>query len=189
MKSLTDFMLSIDHNKYSKSDLEKIHYASKTIISELIKFILLLLFSVIVADFISFIYITITLLFLRPFSGGLHFRSHISCFIFSVLFYSIILFIPQTLISAGPALIIFLLSLSIIAAYSPMPSAKRPSYSVEQQTMFRSIAVLSVLACAIVYFLFFNQYMNLVLLTVFFQSLQLLITKEVKVHVEKKYKS
>jgi accessory gene regulator B len=185
MKSVTAFMLNIDRNEYSKSDLDKIRFSSKTIISEFIKLILLLITTILIANFISFVYITVTLLFLRPFSGGLHFKSHISCFIFSMLFYSTILFIPQMLISAGSALIIFLLSLIIIAIYSPMPSAKRPSYSIEQQTLFRSTAVLFVLSCAFVYFLFFNEYMNLVLLTVCFQALQLLMAKEVKVHVEK----
>lgn len=186
MQAITKLLINGDsHGTYSNNDIEKIHYAFRTILGELVKFLLLFIFTIVIADLYSFIYITTPLLFLRPFSGGLHFRTHLSCLLFSVFFYSCVIIASPELINPGLALLVFLLSITIIAVYSPATSTKRPSYSMAKQELFRSIAVLFVFICMILYFINPNKYMNLLLLTICFQSLQLVVAKEVNEYVKK----
>lgn len=186
MQAITKQLINGDsHITYSSNDIEKIHYAFRTILGELVKFLLLFIFTLVIADLHSFIYTTTPLLFLRPFSGGLHFRTHFSCFLFSVFFYSCVIIASPEFINPGLALLLFLLSITIIAVYAPVTSAKRPSYSLAKQELFRTTAVLFVFICMILYFISPNKYMNLLLLTIVFQSVQLLVAKEVNEYVKK----
>lgn len=115
--------------EYSFSSLEakKIVYALEAILSEVSKIIILLVLSVPFHCGDQFTVITLVLLSIRCYSGGLHFSHYISCLGFSFLFYSVTILLaccplPDMCISLG-----LILSLGAAALTGPVTSAMRPA--------------------------------------------------------------
>lgn len=113
--------------RFSALEAKKILYALEAIFSEVSKIVILLVLSVPFHCALQFTVITLVLLSIRCYSGGLHFSHYVSCLGFSLLFYAVTILLacrplPDTCISLG-----LVLSLGAAALTGPVTSAMRPA--------------------------------------------------------------
>ncbi|WP_242661339.1 accessory gene regulator ArgB-like protein [Alkaliphilus metalliredigens] len=139
----------------SHDDIRKMKYAMKVIWNEGVKFIVLLLFFVVLDQLPSFLFSLSILLSIRVFSGGLHFQSGLLCFMVSLGFFSLAVlilphFFPMTLHIAP---ILTLLSAIVIYYHSPKPSIFRPIFNKKRK---RTLKYLSLFSTLLWFFLLFR---------------------------------
>jgi accessory gene regulator B len=167
--------------KLSISDKKKILYAINVILSEATKLTLLLIISTVIGFVNEFLLSSCLLFLTRPFIGGIHFKSFWKCFLFTSLYYYITIFVKFDL-SPLHSLSVFIFSLIIIITYSPISSSCRPKQTNYQKTINRSIAILSIISFAFSYYTIITPMNSIILMSVLFQSLQVIIAKGVKSH-------
>ena len=120
--------------QYSFSELEarKIIYAIEAIFSESSKIIILLTISVPFHCVDQTIVITLVLLSIRCYSGGLHFSHYSSCLGFSLLFYAITILLARFPLSDTGIALGLVLSLSVFTLTGPITSVMRPTLSAAE---------------------------------------------------------
>lgn len=178
-----------DEFSLSSIDSIKLRYSLEVIFNEVSKLIILLIIFSILGFTTDFIYSVIALLSIRPFTGGLHFKSYAECFIFTVFFFSASLFLKNNII-LGPhyLILLFIFSLFVILLVAPISGENRPANSNKKLFKFKltGITVLTihfVLAC-----LFTIKHPYIINSTWVFalQSIQLLIGKGVNIYEKEK---
>ncbi|AKL95834.1 accessory gene regulator B [Clostridium aceticum] len=170
----------------SNSDIRKMKYAMKVIWSELEKFIIFLLFFVVLNKVPLFLFSFAVLLSIRSFSGGLHFENNLPCFITSFGFFSLTVFILPHLftMTIHTALILTLVSIIIISYRSPRPSSFRPILNKKRKRILKYLSLFSTLLWIFVLFKFLLIYNKTFfacgIWSIFLQASQLSIGKEEK---------
>ena len=105
----------------------KVRYALEILKNETIKLVVLLAIFFLLKCFWAFLFALIMLLPLRSFSGGMHMKTNIGCFTYSLAFFFISIKLLPLLSIAIWQLISFLIaSVLTIAVLSPVASFKRP---------------------------------------------------------------
>lgn len=188
---LVDNLHNYFKNEFNLSKIEsaKLKYSLEIIFNDLSKLLILFFFFSIVGKKSDFIYSAITLLLLRPFTGGLHFKTYYGCLFFTVVFFiSCITF--KNYFSINSLLIIFLLFIflaAIILFFAPITSKSRPAYSDRKKQKFK---LLSLIILFIHFFLFLfyknNPYLMNSIWIMILQSIQLLIAKGVEIYEKNK---
>lgn len=165
--------------QFSHKEIIKIKYALDVISNEMTKLIPLLIFFIYVKDVDLFIFSVAVLLPVRIFSGGLHFKSSIKCFLFTCVFFIGIYYFSVffTIEKNAPSLALALLILASIIALSPAPNDCRPVNSDEKTQRFRIIVFSITLIWLIILFLFVDNstYFTVGFITLSLQSIQLII--------------
>lgn len=169
----------------SHGDIRKMKYAMTVIWNELIKFVLLLTLFFILNKVDIFLFCLGLLMPIRIFSGGLHFKSTLVCFMVSLSFFTLAILIFPYLISMTKnlALLLMLISTLIIYHYSPMPSKFRPILNKKRKVILKHLSLFFTLLGAFLLFkLIFTYNKNFFecgIWIICLQALQLLIGKEV----------
>lgn len=123
--------------KFNSLEAKKIIYALEAILSESSKIIILLAISIPFHCVDKMIVVTVVLLSIRCYSGGLHFSHYFSCLGFSLFFYAaVILLAGYPLSDTGMALGL-LLSLGVFALIGPITSVTRPRLTPEEFIKYR----------------------------------------------------
>ncbi|MCC5909477.1 MAG: accessory gene regulator B family protein [Clostridiaceae bacterium] len=138
-------------------DIRKMKYAMQVIWGELYKFVILFALFAIVDRVYLFLFCLGLLLPIRTLSGGLHFKRGITCFIVSLSFFSLVIFILPSLINmtTNLAMLLMFISVLVIYRYAPIPSPFRPISNKKKKTDFEiSVPFLY----TIVYFYFISFY-------------------------------
>lgn len=130
------------------------------------------------------IYSFLTLSMLRPYTGGIHFKTYRGCFAFSGMFFIVTIFLASNIdLNNTTATIIFLLSLLIIALLAPVPAKTRPVYSPRKVFQFRLISGFIVSFHFILYFIVpQNPYIISSIWVIALQCIQILIGKGVSTY-------
>lgn len=157
----------------------KLNYSVTLLLSEISKFLILLIFFMYFKQTKLFMYSIFTLTLVRSYTGGLHFDTYLSCLGFSFLFF-IFSITSSLLISLSirtTIILVFIIFICLIFI-SPIPSKSRPNYSNKKLLRFKLINI-SIFIIHI--FLYFNDKSNLYLTNAlwvyFYQSIQLIIAK------------
>lgn len=167
--------------KYETSDkyaVIKVTYALKCIFNDIYKLIFLIILFFTLGKLNYFVFSLIILFSVRPFSGGIHFNTSLSCLAFTTCFF-IITALISSYIPQLPRLIyiiLMLISLSIIAIKSPVTTKKRPIISIKRFKILKCSAIFITISwgCFLLLYLRNIKFANCGLLTIFIQSLQLL---------------
>ncbi|WP_242860888.1 accessory gene regulator B family protein [Defluviitalea phaphyphila] len=153
-------------------------YAMTVIAHEFTKTFLLFIIFSLLGYFKLFLFSFCVLIFIRPFSGGLHFKSPSVCFLVSLIFFLMTviilphIFIPNFFIS----LIIGGISILLIFLNSPKPSPLRPIINPKRRQNFKYVSTVFSLILLIILLTFIHNstFLACGIYTLFLQSLQLL---------------
>lgn len=168
---------------FSDKDIQKVDYVLRVILSEVSKVLVLLSISIILNVIKPFLFSTMLLILIRPFSGGLHFKKYWKCLLFTMVYYCITIFVkvnwlPVT--SGG----IFIMSIVVLYAFSPIASKSRPKLSTSKMKNNKCTSIILVLILACLYYLTKASVNFIIPMSLLFQSVQIIIAKGVNSHVE-----
>jgi len=182
-EKLTNYISS--NSDINDSEIPKINFAIKAILSESSKFTIMFIMFFMLGTEKYFLLSFIILCPIRAYSGGIHFYTYKACLAFSMLVFFITSYLAPKYIGQLPLtihLILSILSLIIIYINSPKVSKYRRKHKkYDNPTM---ILRNKLVACLItLFFLFFSfiflsntLYINCAISSIFLQSLQLLYT-------------
>lgn len=182
---LLDFAVDMIHDYFtnqiylSELDSIKLKYILKVILNELSKLIILFFIFFIVNNGVNYIYCLISLIPLRTYTGGMHYKTYAGCLIFSGIFIYISIFLSNYLsINYFTAMIQFIFSLLIVITLAPIISKNRPIYNRRKKIYFKLISIFIVLFHFTAYFSAKNNpYFTQSIWVITLQSIQLIVTK------------
>ncbi|MPW24520.1 hypothetical protein GC105_01770 [Alkalibaculum sp. M08DMB] len=163
---------------------EKLRYSLEVIIGEVSKCVILFFISSFFYKQWELLYSMIALCTIRPFSGGLHFKTYWACLIFTGLFFGAIICFHNTVpINYNFYTLSFVVALLAVLLLAPLTCEKRPSYTKEKRTKFKVTAIVILTF----YFILFQITNGLYFFTIgiwvmLFQSIQLILAKGVQIH-------
>ncbi|NLL82165.1 MAG: accessory gene regulator B family protein [Tissierellia bacterium] len=176
--------------KLSEIEKSKLKYSLDVIITDTSKLLILLIIFSIFGKLREFVFSTLTLLSIRPFTGGLHFDNYLSCLIFTSIFFSFVILLHNFLPLGSFSILIFVLSFIIILTTAPIIHKNRPSYSKSKRTSFKVMGLVVVTLHFLLYLLApKNPYLNISIWVFGLQSIQLLIKKGVDTFEKKNIKN
>lgn len=167
----------------SHSDIRKMKYGMTFIWNEMIKLILLLIFFSILDKLYVFLFCIGLLLPIRIFSGGLHFKSGKTCFIMSLSFFCLSIFLLPYILSMtlDLAYILMFISTLVIFIYSPIASPFRPIQNKKRKRILKYLSLFFTLLCHFILFKFIFIYNKIFfecgLWTICLQAFQLFLAK------------
>ncbi len=190
MSTLLDKLIDKLHN-YFKNEFElrevesiKLRYAMEAIINDLSKLLILLAIFALIGKPMELIYSFFTLSMLRPYTGGIHFKTYKGCLAFSVVFFIVAILLAYNItLNNTIVTIVSLLSLLIISLLAPVPAKTRPVYSPRKVCRFRLISGL-IVSCHFVLYLLAskNPYIINSIWVIALQCIQILIGKGVSIY-------
>lgn len=167
----------------------KIRYGLELLKNEIYKLVILLIFFLCIGKLPEYLFSLAILLPVRIYSGGLHMRSNICCFVFSFCFTSLsVCIFPLIKTTASFDAVIYITAFILIAVLSPFSSPKKPITTKSRYIFFKGMSCL-MCAISIVIFLILYHHGNINfahvgMWTIFLQSLQLL-----PAHILKKWRN
>jgi accessory gene regulator B len=158
----------------------KIRYGIEIVKNEFTKFVILCFISLIFGYFIEFAFSFSVLLLVRTFSGGMHMKSNIGCFIYTLCFLILVIVIlPRISLSNIVAFSILSISSIVISFLAPTPNSNRP---ISTKHRYQSLKTRSIILVALTYAVLTVLYyynvvslFNIGLWVVCLQALQMLI--------------
>ncbi len=155
----------------------KLKYILEVLVNELIKLLLMLVFFTSLGYGSAFIFCFITLMIIRPMTGGFHMKGFWSCFVFSFSFFSLCILIAHFIsLSYILQLCLFVFSMLVYGFFAPVIPKQRPKYPPDKMLRSKIISLVII----ILYFLIFNLYGGSFLRhgiwVIVFQAVQLLIS-------------
>lgn len=177
-----------DEFNLSELDSIKLKYSLEIIYNDLSKFLILLIIFSILGKTVDFIFSSLILLMIRPFTGGLHFTTYKGCIIFSgIFFYLSILLKNNISLNSTIVIISLIFSLLVIILFAPITHKSRPKYSKEKKRQFKLISIIFILFHFALYYLINkNPYFINSIWVLTLQSFQILIAKGVRNYDERK---
>ncbi len=175
MKILSEYMTN--EMNLSLSEQKFIIYKLKCIFNDFSKFIIISIFFAFVGLFKEFLFASMISIPLRIYSGGLHFKHYLSCFLFS-FGYFILLIYGLSAISLPIYLSIILMILCSIINFclSPIQSASRPPLPIAESQRVKQKSFMLSLYCMLIILLFYQTPLASVgYWTILLHSVQLII--------------
>lgn len=180
MKILSDYMTN--EMSLNPSEQKYIIFKFKCIIYDFSKFIIISIFFAFAGLFKEFLFASMISIPLRIYSGGLHFKHYLSCFLFSFGYFLLLVY-GFSFISLPIYLsTILMVFCSIINFYlSPIQSASRPPLPIAELQRVKQKTVLISLYCMLIILLFYHTPLASVgYWTILLHSMQLIIAKLIK---------
>lgn len=180
MKSISEMIM---HNVQDEIILDKLQvvkmkYALQVLKSEGIKLILLYLFYSFLDMSLLFLFCTTLLIPVRTFSGGLHMKTNVTCFLFSFVFFLLsILLLPSLPVPSWAYYLILASSIIIICICAPVATSRKPIVTREKYMKCKKIAISSCILAGIFLLLLNNHqsYQHCGIWVLLLQALQLAI--------------
>ena len=181
MDKITNYL----EEEFGLSPLDKIklRYSIEFLINDISKLLILFVLFYILGKRTDFIYSVIALQLIRPFTGGLHFKTYTSCLVFTGIFFATSILLNTYINLDSFFIILFIFSLTTIFLIAPIPSKNRPNYSNKKQLQFK-LRGLTVLIIHFIAYIIVNKhpYLNNAIWVLVLQSFQLLIKKGVDIY-------
>lgn len=185
MNSIVDYF----EREFELSDIDKakLKYSVDVIFTDVSKILILLVILSFLGLFKEYAYSVLVLLTLRPFTGGLHFKTYTGCLIFTGFFLITSIILNHKISINFLAPFFFIFSFITMLCTAPIISKNRPSYSYVKRLQFKILGLVVISVHYIIYMMTEkNPYLTLSIWIILLQSIQLLIKKGV--HIFEKYK-
>jgi accessory gene regulator B len=138
--------------------LVKIEYAAEIFKNEFVKFIVMAILFFVIGKFPLYIFALAILLPVRVFSGGLHMKTKMACFLFSLLIFVLaICILPLLRIPVWAVLATLLVAIAAILFCSPIATEKRPIKSTKRYRALKIRSVVFALLSGTILVLLFAQ--------------------------------
>ena len=168
-------------------DKAKLKYSFDVLFTDISKFFILFLIFSFLGYFKEYAYSILVLLTIRPFTGGLHFKTYTACLVFTGFFLITSIILNHKISINFLAPFFFVFSLITMLCTAPIISKNRPSYSYVKRLQFK---ILGLVVISVHYLIYMtaekNTYLTLSICIILLQSIQLLIKKGVDIF--EKYK-
>ena len=175
-----------DEFNLSEIDSIKLKYSLELVGGEIFKFLTLLILFSLLGKRNDFICSALSLLTIRPFSGGLHFNTYFSCLVFSGFFFYTSIFLRTNIpLNSKIVIILFMFSLLSTITFTPLPGKSRPDYPRKKRLQFKLTGSTLVL----IHFNILvhkNPYFINSIWVITLQSIQILLAKGVMIHGKNK---
>ncbi|WFA09982.1 accessory gene regulator B family protein [Tissierella sp. Yu-01] len=171
--------------EFGLTDIEKakLKYTLDVLFTDVSKLLILFVIFHILGVSKDFIYSVLALLTIRPFTGGLHFKTYTTCFIFTFFFFSIAIILNNIISLGYSAIYLMIFSCIVVLSIAPIIHKNRPGYSNHKKRHFKYLALSVVLLHLILYLIAMaNPYLNISIWVITLQSIQLLIRKGVDIY-------
>lgn len=194
------YILDKIQKEYGFSDyqIKLLRFYFTGILYDLSKTLILGIYFYIIGKFPEFLFALVPLVLLRIRSGGIHFKRYSTCFLFSFLYFCLVIHVLPGLVSVHPLAVYPVLLVCAVTDYLVGPNKLQEKIVVrdavlkdEQNSLMKKAKIECfqvVLIVAILCFLFpGNRYLIVSFWTVVVHAVQLVITKimrEVKYHEE-----
>lgn len=157
---------------------EIIRYGFELLIGEVPKMFFVLILAIILGKFKYFVISVIIIGLYRTFSGGVHMRTHIECFIATTSLYlgnvyiSELLEFPNIYIKLILAILIYIFAVTMIILYAPADTDTVPILIRKERKQKRNISIIIATVSMILSFIVRdNTISNMFLLGIFLQTL------------------
>ncbi len=178
IKLLSTFItkyLEENNSSLIKADLLKIQYTLEVILGNLFDFIVIFLIFLSLNKVPILLLSYVVLISIRPFMGGTHCKTFISCLLVTIMYFIIVMLFTTLApkLSNSFYIIFFTISFIIVAAYAPCRNKKRP---VKNKATLKIISLISLTFWIVVFFNLSNmQLCNCVFISIFLQIFQMII--------------
>ncbi len=166
--------------KFDLSPIEKakLNFSLNLLYAELSKSAILITIFSILGQGWEFICANVALFFIRPITGGLHFKTYKGCLFFTLTFFSVALFLYNKISLKSYGSYLLLLSAIITLIYAPINNPNRPKHSREKKRKLKGIGLVVIFVHFILYKgLTPNMYLDMSTWVFALQALQLLLKK------------
>ncbi len=180
MKILNDYMTN--EMRLNSSEQKFVIFKFKCIIYDFSKFIIISIFFAFAELFKEFLFASMISIPLRIYSGGLHFKHYLSCFLFSFGYFLLLIY-GFSFISLPIYLSTILMVFCFIINFclSPIQSASRPPLPAAELQRTKQKTILISLYCMLIILLFYETPLASVgYWTILLHSMQLIIAKLIK---------
>ena len=157
---------------------EIIRYGFELLIGEVPKMFFVLIIAILLGKLKYFIISVIIIGLYRTFSGGVHMRTHIECFIVTTSLYlgnvyiSELLEFPNIYIKVIFAILIYIFAITMIILYAPADTDTVPILIKKERKQKRNISIIIVTLSIVLSFMVRDNIIsNIFLLGIFFQTL------------------
>lgn len=151
-------MLSEIKKEYTELELKRIRYTLTVLFYEITKLILLITIFSFAGKLKALLICMAVIMPVRIFSGGLHFNHYWSCFLFTLLFFAVPVFVFGNLIIPPHDEVISLCFITLLIwLIGPISSAKRPTPSYKNYQKFRYLTVLFLFGYTLCFLFFPNM--------------------------------
>lgn len=125
------YFRSVEENYSDELTLVKVRYALEVLRNESVKFIILGIIFFLTGYIEAYLFSFVFLIPNRIFSGGLHMKTGIQCFFFSLCFFAVLIFLTP-LISIDDRMLMVMTSVAwlLIIIFSPVASSQKPIVTV-----------------------------------------------------------
>lgn len=181
--------ISNNSNIRNADDLEKINYALETILNEILKGIILIILFIILGKLNYFLFSLLILISIRTFSGGFHSKTFLGCLLLTTLYFIITSFVALVLPRLDQSIyyLLSLINILIIIKRAPYPNPFRPIKNTKRRQRLRLLAIFFIILWTLILLFFIDStaYLNCGVLTIFFQTIQLLIPRKERLYEKK----
>lgn len=180
MKILNDYMTN--EMSLNPSEQKFIIFKFKCIIYDSSKFIIISIFFAFVGLFKEFLFASMISIPLRIYSGGLHFKHYLSCFLFSFGYFLLLIYgLSAISLPIYLSTILMILCSVINFCLSPIQSASRPPLPDAELQRVKQKSFMLSLYCMLIILLFYHTPLASVgCWTILLHSMQLIIAKLIK---------
>ncbi|MFR8041410.1 MAG: accessory gene regulator B family protein [Clostridium butyricum] len=158
-----------------QNDFLKLIYVIQVIFTDTIILLLLFIFFGMLGKLFIFSLALIILVTLRPFMGGIHFNSLVSCTLVTIIHFSLIVFFSDIFPRYNNYIyvVIFLFSIILVLIYAPLPNKKR---RIKNLIKLKIISLISLSFWISIFFYIKSLYIcNTIFLSIILQSIQIII--------------
>lgn len=171
---LTEY-IGANNKSLTKNDLLKIYYSLQVILGDLSKFIIIFLIFLYLNQLPLFLLSFVILNSTRPLIGGLHCKTFMSCLIFSIIYFLMIVLFSTICPKLNNYfyIIFFIIAFILILKYSPCLNKKRP---IKNKKILKILSLISLTFWCTLFFILRNvQICNCIFLSVLIQIIELII--------------
>ncbi|MBE6090842.1 MAG: accessory regulator AgrB [Clostridium beijerinckii] len=167
--------LEENNSSLIKTDLLKIQYTLEVILGNLFDFIVIFLIFLSLNKVPILLLSYVILISIRPFIGGVHCKTFISCLMVSIMYFIIVMLfstlVPKT--NTNFYIVFFVISFIIVTAFAPCRNTKRP---IKNKATLKIISLISLTFWIVVFFNLSNIHIcNCIFASIFLQILQIII--------------
>lgn len=162
---------------YTSYEIQIIQYTMKALLYETSKFILMGIFFYMTGFFIEYLFAVLSLIILRTSTGGLHFKSYISCFLFTLTFFIIsVIYLPTIHIPVLAMFMILFVCMLITHYIGPVTSCYRKTPTgILIKNSKRNASLYIFCYCLLLFIIPSNQYMTIGFWVIILQTIQLMV--------------
>lgn len=173
----------------SEVDAIKLRYMLEVIINEILKMMIIFIPFYVLGEGWSYVYCLITLMIIRPMTGGFHIKTFLGCLIFTSCFLGTSMFLIKTVPLEQPLLsFVCFFDLVILVCFAPIVPKQRPRYSEHKMFQSKLISIMIVATTFGLYVISNHPYFTYAVWVITLQCMQLLIA-EGGIQYERKIKN